>query len=30
MRVSAEADDFVAHLQSIHAEVRRQIALHNE
>jgi hypothetical protein len=30
MRVSVEADDFVTHLQSIHAEVRRQIALHND
>lgn len=30
MRVSVGAEDFVAHLQSIHAEVRRQIALHND
>jgi len=30
MRTSAGAEDFVAHLHSIHAEVRRQIALHND
>jgi hypothetical protein len=30
IRVSAGAKDFVSYLQLIHAEVRRQIALHND
>jgi hypothetical protein len=30
IRASASAEDFMTHLHSIHAEVRRQIALHND